>query len=216
MGCSFCPVRRSPRCLHSPILALAGGLCSDATSPPPPFPAGLPRALTKRESASLSWPPRAQACGFSTRTAVRSASVTKANKARSRATAGPCPRQHLPRGRNRLTIVNHLADQSWGVATCLQQQQRANFPPSPRMHANSSAGWWEQTNHSGSVSTGKPTSHLIYFQFIHGAHGEAGVQLHLSINLLPTRDGDSIPERSFRTRKQFNLRRHASPEGPAL
>lgn len=66
------------------------------------------------------------------------------------------------------------------------------------------------------IILGCATPHPIYFQFIHGAHGDAGVRLDLSINLLPMQDGDPIPKRSLKTRKQFNLGRRASPEGPGL
>ena len=78
---------------------------------------------------------------------------------------------------------------------------------------------WASSNRPiilGSVSTGKPNSHLIYLQFILSADRGVGAQLYLSIYLLLIQDGDSIPKCSFKTRKQFNLRRQVSPQGPGL
>ena len=78
---------------------------------------------------------------------------------------------------------------------------------------------WASSNRPiilGSVSTGKPNAYLIYLQFILRADRGVGAQLYLSVYLLLIQDGDSIPKCSFKTRKQFNLRRQVSPQGPGL
>ena len=78
---------------------------------------------------------------------------------------------------------------------------------------------WASSNRPiilGSVSTGKPNSHLIYLQFILSVDRGEGAQLYLSVYLLLIQDGDSIPKCSFKTRKQFNLGRQVSPQGPGL
>lgn len=138
-------------------------------------------------------------------TAGLSTSVTEANKTRSRATAGPClPALTLRETDSQCKPFSRSVLGSNNLSPTVAEQ--ISLPPSGCMLTAPRAGG-NRPVILGSVTTGKPTSLVIYFQFIHGAHGDAGVQLHLSINLPPIRDGDSIPERSFKTRKQFNLRR---------
>lgn len=87
---------------------------------------------------------------------------------------------------------------------------RAHFPPSPRTRANSAEGSRRQARDSGLCHDGGLSAHLIYVQFVRGADWGAGATLYLSINLPLIRGGDATPKGSFKTRKQFNLRRPAS------
>lgn len=107
------------------------------------------------------------------------------------------------------SILGEAACLPWRLSTFASLPPRGLAPTAVRAGGN-------RPLILGSVTTGKLSSHFIYFQFAHSANRGAGAGLRLPVNLPLTQDGDAIPKCSFKTRKQFNLRRPASPGGPAL